>query len=413
MRWYETHERLVPRTTRRADSQVAPRSDTGTVPNSLNRVTWAAIATVLIVIGVSAFTLPYGPTRNLQDMIDASVVAALALTLRVTAQRFPSLPLLRRMLPYALAACAVTCGWAALTTSGGPFVVLASMAACVAAQEFSLATASAVTAAGVVAVDAAGLAYSVGLWGLLGVPLLMVLGLLLGRLVLGYRVQAEQSAALLANAEKLHVEQRRAATLDERNRIAREIHDVLAHSLGSLGLQVQAAKAVLTDQGDVERAVNLLNRAQRAAAEGLVETRRALQALRSDTPPLAAALDEIGAEHRTQHQTPVTVEVRGRPRALPPDAALALTRAAQESLVNAAKHAPHQPVVLRLEFTDGPTTLTVLNSLGGHRNAELRLETANTGYGLSGMRERLRLIGGSLDAQATGDNWIVTAQVPQ
>jgi signal transduction histidine kinase len=383
------------------------------VPNSLNRVTWAAVATILIVVGVSAFSLPYGVTRNLVDLIDASVIGALTLALWIAGQRFPSRTLLVKMLPYALAASAVTCGWAALTTSGGPFVILAAMATGAAAYDFGLPTACSVTAMGVVAVDAGGLGYGIGLWGLLGVPLLMVLGLLVGRLVLGYRVRAEQSTALLANAEQLRIEQSRAATLGERNRIAREIHDVLAHSLGSLGVQIQAAKAVLTDQGDVERAVELLTKAQRSAAEGLTETRRSLQALRSDTPPLADALDELGAEHRQQHLAPVTVEVTGRPRRLAPDASLALTRAAQESLVNAAKHAPRQPVLMRLDFSDGPTTLTICNPLADDTLDQPRLETANGGYGLAGMRERLRLIGGSLEANVREGDWVVTAQVPQ
>ena len=381
--------------------------------SSLNRVTWTAIAMIFIAIGVSTFSLPYGPTRNLIDMIDASVVGLFTLALLIAVQRLPSRPLLRRMLPFALAASAVTCGWAALTQSGAPFVVLAAMATSAAAYNFGLTTACVVTGVGVFAVDVGGLAYRVDTWGLLGVPLLMILGLLFGRLLLGFRLQAEQSAALLANADELRMEQSRAATLDERNRIAREIHDVLAHSLGSLGVQIQAARALLADQCDVERAVDLLTRAQRSAAEGLVETRRALQALRTDTPPLADALDDLGAKHQYQYLTPVTVEVTGRPRPLTPDAALALTRAVQESFVNAAKHAPLQPVVVRLDFTDGPTTLTVLNPLTDGRPTQPRLETANGGYGLAGMRERLRLIGGSLEAHTSEGNWVVTAQVPQ
>ena len=211
----------------------------------------------------------------------------------------------------------------------------------------------------------------------------------------------------------MRLEQRRTAALDERNRIAREIHDVLAHSLGSLGVQIQATRAVLTDRGDIDQAVDLLGRAQRSAAEGLTETRRALQALRSDTPPLAGALDELSADHRRRYETPVTVEVTGRARPLPPDAALALTRAAQESLVNAAKHAPHQPVFIRLDFSDGPTTLTILNPTADEKTEGPRLETINGGYGLTGMRERLLLLGGSLHAGASDGDWVVTAEVPQ
>jgi signal transduction histidine kinase len=124
-------------------------------------------------------------------------------------------------------------------------------------------------------------------------------------------------------------------------------------------------------------------------------------------------LEHLGADHQRQYLSPVTIEVTGRPRPLTPDAALALTRAVQESFVNAAKHAPRQPVAVQLDFTDGPTTLTVLNPLSNGRAAQPRLETANGGYGLAGMQERLRLIGGSLEAHASGGNWVVTAQVPQ
>jgi signal transduction histidine kinase len=82
----------------------------------------------------------------------------------------------------------------------------------------------------------------------------------------------------------LQAEQRRADLLDERARIAREIHDVLAHSLGALGIQIQAARSVL--HKDADQASDLLAAAQQMAAEGLVETRRAVQALRTDTLPI-------------------------------------------------------------------------------------------------------------------------------
>ena len=104
----------------------------------------------------------------------------------------------------------------------------------------------------------------------------------------------------MANLERLQQEQRRAAALDERNRIAREIHDVLAHSLGSLGVQIQAAQAVLTDQHDIERAVEILGQALTPHRRAK-ETRRALHALRSDTPPLADALADLSADHRRHY----------------------------------------------------------------------------------------------------------------
>jgi signal transduction histidine kinase len=368
----------------------------------------------LAVVAVSALTQPYGPTRNLVSMIVALVVAVATLALWRAADRpSPARPRLLALLPFALAAMAVTSGGASLTTSGGPFSLLSSLAAVIAGSTFSLGVATAITATGALAVLSTGLAYGVGTWGAFGYPLVMFFSLLLGRLLRGYRIHAEQSAALMANLEQLQAEQRRSAALDERNRIAREIHDVLAHTLGSLGVQIQAAQALLTDQGDIERAVTMLGQARRAATDGLSETRRALHALRADTPPLPDALADLGANHQRHYAARVDLDVTGQPRALSADASLALTRAAQEALVNTAKHAPHQPVHVALNYQDGRTTLTVANPLRAAAAGYPALETVNGGYGLAGMRERLLLINGSLSAGPDHGNWVVTAQIPQ
>ena len=188
---------------------------------------------------------------------------------------------------------------------------------------------------------------------LAGYPLLIAATLSLGRNRRSYRVQAEQAAALLEQYERLRAEQRRADVLDERTRIAREIHDVLAHSLGALGIQIQAAKAVLTDQRDIDRAVEVLSTAQRMAADGLTETRRAVHALRVDSLPLGDELAAVVETHRQRYQVPVAFETAGAARPLPPDASLALLRTVQEALVNAAKHAPGEPIAVRLDYGQG------------------------------------------------------------
>jgi signal transduction histidine kinase len=377
-------------------------------------VGWLAPVLALTVVGVSTLDRPYGPTRNLIDEIVAFVVAVVTLALWRASAHSPTLRArLAGPLAFAAAATAVTCGLASLANNGGPFSILSSAATIEAGATFSFAVACAVTGTGVVAVMSAGLAYGVGTWGEVGYPLIMILGLLLGHLMRGYRIRAEESAALTAHIEQLHQEQRRSAALDERNRIAREIHDVLAHSLGSLGVQIQAAQAVLIDQRDIERAVELLGQARRGATDGLNETRRALHALRADTPPLPEVLAELSANHRRRYGSQVSFEVTGEPRSLSADADLALTRAAQEALVNTAKHAPHQPVRVRLDYDEGRTTLTVVNRLTDDVAGRPTLETANSGYGLTGMRERLLLIDGSLSAGPDHDDWVVTAQVPQ
>lgn len=377
-------------------------------------VGWLVPGLALAVVAVSTLTQPYGPARNLINMIVALVVFMATLALWRAADRSSAArPWLAALLPFALAATAVTSGVASLANSGGPFSLLSSLATAIAGSTFSFGAATAITATGALAVLSIGLAYGVGTWGTFGYPLTMFFSLLLGRMLRGYRIHAEQSAAHMANLEQLQQEQRRSAALDERNRIAREIHDVLAHTLGSLGVQIQAAQALLTDQGDIERAVAILGQARRAATDGLSETRRALHALRADTPPLPDALADLGANHQRHYAAQVDLDVTGQPRALPADASLALTRTAQEALVNTAKHAPHQPVHVTLNYQEGCTTLTVANPLRVAAAAHPALETVDGGYGLVGMRERLLLINGSLSAGPDHSNWVVTAQVPQ
>ena len=241
----------------------------------------------------------------------------------------------------------------------------------------------------------------------------MLTGLVIGHNWGAYRVQAEQAAALLAQREQLQAEQRRADLLDERTRIAREIHDVLAHSLGALGIQIQAARSVL--HKDADQASDLLAAAQQMAAEGLVETRRAVQALRTDTLPLDEELALVTDTHSQRYHVPVSYDTGGVPAALPPDATLALLRIAQEALVNAAKHAAGQPVAVRLAYGDADVRLTVRNDLppGTDTRQAADVSTVNGGYGLTGMHERLRLLNGTLEAGRRDGQWIVTAELPR
>ncbi len=379
----------------------------------LGRFDWLAVLVALAIVGVSTFTQPFGPFRNFLEIV-AFTIAAIALVLRTASDRSDAWrPRLAGLMPFAWGAMAVLCGLAALTNSGGPFSLLASMAAVAAGSTLSLPVAGAITAAGAATIASAGLAYGADGWKVLFYPLVLVLGLVFGRLLHDYRLQVEVSAALLGEAEQLRKEQGRSATLDERNRIAREIHDLLAHSLGALGVQIQAAQAVLIDRGDIDRAVDLLGQARRTAAEGLNDTRLALHALRADTPPLPEAMAEMSADHERRYSTQVRFEVSGSPRSLSADAGLALTRTAQEALINTAKHAPRQPVEVRLDYEESQTALTVVSQLAAYTGSDPLLETANGGYGLAGMRERLLLIDGSLSAGPAQGNWIVTAQVPQ
>jgi len=317
-------------------------------------------------------------------------------------------------LPVARGVIAFASGFAAGAGGGGSaMVVFAFVAAMAAGVNSDLAAAVAVTAAGILAIEVSGLAFGQSYGTLLGLPAIVLAGLVIGRNWGAYRVQAEQAAALLAQREQLQAEQRRADLLDERARIAREIHDVLAHSLGALGIQIQAARSVL--HKDADQASDLLAAAQQMAAEGLVETRRAVQALRTDTLPLDEELALITDTHAQRYHVPVSYDTGGGLAALPPDATLALLRIAQEALVNAAKHAAGQPVAVRLDYGDADVRLTVRNDLppGADTRQPADVSTVNGGYGLTGMHERLRLLNGTLEAGRRGGQWIVTAELPR
>ena len=380
----------------------------------MNRVFWLMRVTGYVVIGLLALINPphSHPQRAVQIACFSVVGAALLASIVFESKRRYG----ATGLSLALSVMAAGSGFAAVTSgSGQTLIVYAAIAAMVAGTETELPAPIVVAAAGMIPIWIAGPFTHSSLGTLGGYPVLIVASLLWGRNRRSYRVQAEQAAALLEQYERVRAEQRRADVLDERARIAREIHDVLAHSLGALGIQIQAAKAMLTDHRDVDRAVETLATAQRMAADGLTETRRAVHALRVDTLPLDEELAAVVDTHRQRYHVPIAFQATGTTRPLPPDASLALLRAGQEALVNTAKHAPGQPVTVNLDYADDGIRLTVVNDVNDVNGAgpEVSGPSSAGGYGLKGMRERLRLLNGTLQAGPRDDHeWAVTAELP-
>jgi len=311
---------------------------------------------------------------------------------------------------------AAASAFASTGAHGGPLIGFAFMAAIGAGAGSSLLTGCVTTAIALVGVEAGALVTGASATSALGFPLLLIVAFVSGRNRAAYRRQAEQSAALVMQMEQLRAEQRRAAVLDERARIAREIHDVLAHSLGALSIQLQAMRAVLTND-DAGRALRLLDQAQRMAKDGLAETRRAVHALRAGTAGLDEELAALVDTHRGLHRASISFGVAGQPRPLPPEATVALIRTAQEALVNTAKHAPAQPVDIGLHYDEDQVRMIISNTLPQRLHDSpgtgTAFTTVNGGYGLRGMRERLLLINGSLTAAVGEGRWTVTAQVPR
>ncbi len=219
-----------------------------------------------------------------------------------------------------------------------------------------------------------------------------------------YEVQAGQAEALLEQTRLAQAEHARAAALDERTRIAREIHDVLAHSLGALGVQLELAEALLTERSDVDGALRSVRRSRRLAADGLAEARNAVAALRRDVPPLAEALAAVAAEHAANHGVDVGFTADGEARPLPSAAVVALVGVAREALTNAGKHAPGEDVRMRLEYAPEEVRLDVRNVLD-------EFTRTSEGFGLAGMRERLALAGGTLESGPADGYWRVLAEI--
>ncbi|WP_155374777.1 sensor histidine kinase [Catellatospora vulcania] len=223
-----------------------------------------------------------------------------------------------------------------------------------------------------------------------------------------YRVKAEHAQSLLEREEHARREHARAAALDERARIARELHDILAHALGSLAIQLEVADVLLSERRDVDAALPRVRRARRLAVEGLTEARHAVAALRDDVPPLPEALGRLVTEHAAGGANPVRVTVEGTPRPIAADAAVSLIRTAREALTNAARHAPGTAVTMAVAYLADRVRLSVRNAADGHPADA----GGPRGYGLTGMAERVALAGGTFAAGADADGWQVTAEVP-
>lgn len=222
------------------------------------------------------------------------------------------------------------------------------------------------------------------------------------------REKAERLAAELekANAELRASAERTAAlaAVQERNRIARDIHDGLGHYLTVVAVQLQAARALLPARP--ERASEAIDKAERSAREALEAVRRSVGTLRSDgeRQPLGAALAGLVRESGLD----VAFEAVGVPRPLPDAVEQALFRTVQEALTNVRKHAGPAHVRVRLDYRDDGRIDVEVSDTGRGCPAD----AAGGGFGLAGLRERLTAVGGALHA-ANGANggFVVRAEV--
>ncbi|WP_411129552.1 sensor histidine kinase [Streptomyces sp. x-19] len=234
-----------------------------------------------------------------------------------------------------------------------------------------------------------------------------------GLALAGYVVRLDAEAR--GNAQRLLTQERAArkaeaesAALAERGRIAREIHDILAHSLSAQLVHLEAARQLIQRSADLEvDRDQLLERVvacRGMAREGLDGTREALSALRGEMSPVEDFLRRLAAAEGAQ------LDVVGEQRALTAEAGLTVRRVAQEALTNVRKHAPGAQVRVRLEYADDNVGLVVRD--WGGRGKPGELGQSGSGYGLRGMRERAELLGGTLESGPDEEGFVVRLWVP-
>lgn len=233
-----------------------------------------------------------------------------------------------------------------------------------------------------------------------------------------------KAQALLAELEANRDAQARAAALAERQHLAREMHDVLAHSLSGLMLQLEGARMLARTAPDDPRLPDVVNRAHELAKDGLAEARHAIGMLRGEQLPGPDALGTLTGQFERYSGIPCTFAAAGPARTVPPDARLAVYRVTQEALTNVVKHAhaervevcmTYAPDEVRLSVEDFGECVGAGSVCEGPESGVSGSDSGSgsgSGYGLTGMRERAELLGGTLSAAATVGGFRVELRVP-
>ena len=218
---------------------------------------------------------------------------------------------------------------------------------------------------------------------------------LLGRYL---RVRGQQTASLLSTLERERQESLAAAVRDERTRIARELHDVIAHHLSLMVIQAGGARRLV--EQDPGRAKEALQVIEEYGRRGLEAMPGLLRALRTDGPddrrptPTLGDVESLAAELR-QTGLPVTVQVHGERRPLPDRVELSAFRIVQEALTNVVRHADRAPAAVELRYEPDRLIVQVCDE-GPGVGATIPGASGRRGHGIAGMRERVALLGGEL-----------------
>jgi signal transduction histidine kinase len=225
----------------------------------------------------------------------------------------------------------------------------------------------------------------------------------IGRAIRHRRLREEKLEREKAEAE--------AAIAEERTRIARELHDVVAHAISVIVLQARGGRRLLaTDPAEARQALDAI---ERTASQALAEMRRLLGLLRESDEQLALApqptlarLDDLVGQVR-EAGLPVEVAIEGTPLELPPGIDLSAYRIVQEALTNALKHAGPASARVTVRYGEGELELEVSDDGAGSGNG------GGGGQGLAGIRERVAVFGGDVEAGSRPEGgYAVRARLP-
>lgn len=373
---------------------------------------WAVIAVVV----AGALTQQPGPGRGATGIaITAATLVYAGTTAAAVSNRFLARPeAVRVAIVVAMAVAGVALSW---LQPRGASDLAAGAAAWMAVTRLRLEVGVAITVGvGIAGAAAAGRTGSPAT--VLAVLLLTALLALVAYMVREGRDREAHTEVLLAELADARDAQAQAAVVAERSRIAAELHDVLAHALSGAALQLQGARMLAEQQGAGPLLTEAIQRAAHLVADGLVNAREAVGALRGAGISSVAQLERLVEDCRRDLKLEATFLVQGVQHPLPPGPALALYRGVEEALTNAARHCPGAPTQIRLTYLPERATVRIENTAPASSRdalaglAAAALSGSGGGNGLAGMRERIESVGGTMHAGPTGGGWVVDLAVP-
>jgi signal transduction histidine kinase len=304
----------------------------------------------------------------------------------------------------------------------GPVEIAPSMGVWIAAVRLPAALAAAVAGA-----ITAALAVAVGLTAhpaaqsAITATLLCLLLAVTGQFIRRGRESQDRTELLLAQLEDAREGEAAAAALAERSRIAGELHDVLAHSLSGLAIQLQGARKLAGREAVSDSLRAAIERSAELTKAGLADARQAVGALRGEQLPTLDQLGTLVEDFRRDTGADAALRIDGASRSLPAEASLALFRGAQEALTNISRYAPGATTCVTVSYQADRTLVTVEDHVGASRASQILagasraseiLAGAGGGHGLTAMRERAAQVGGTARAGPTADGWRVELEVP-